>query len=195
MGKICAPVGVEDPHIIPNAQITTSSYYLSYYPHMGRLSGVKDWCQKLLQSLMTTYKLIWERFTLSVQSQCKGRKMGHSPKATGFPSPLMKAAAVYIRIKTLITFEIIPALIFSSLFDIFILLNVCANHPYKMNLWQSHASFWFINCAKKSSLMLLKMIVKYLTSYGTGRNTYQSSHGNNTQCYISQLVCALWSVN
>ena len=46
MGKICAPVGVEDPHIIPNAQITTSSYYLSYYPHMGRLSGVKDWCQK-----------------------------------------------------------------------------------------------------------------------------------------------------
>ena len=46
MGKICAPVGVEDPPIIPNAQITTSSYYLSYYPHMGRLSGVKDWCQK-----------------------------------------------------------------------------------------------------------------------------------------------------
>lgn len=39
-------VGVEDPHIIPDAQITASSYYLSYYPHMGRVNGVKGWCQK-----------------------------------------------------------------------------------------------------------------------------------------------------
>ncbi|CAH3162749.1 unnamed protein product, partial [Pocillopora meandrina] len=42
----CAPVGVEDPHIIPDAHITTSSYFLSYYAHMGRLNGVKGWCQK-----------------------------------------------------------------------------------------------------------------------------------------------------
>ncbi|CAH3162681.1 unnamed protein product [Pocillopora meandrina] len=39
-------VGVDDPHIIPSAQITASSYYLSYYPRMGRLNGVKGWCQK-----------------------------------------------------------------------------------------------------------------------------------------------------
>ena len=83
-------------------------------------------------------------------------------------------------------------LIFSGLFNLFVW---CANHPHKMNLWQSHVSFRFINCAKKSSLMLLKMIIKYLQSYSAGRNTYQSYHGNNTQCYISQLVCALWSVN
>ena len=107
MGKICAPVGVEDPHIIPNAQITTSSYYLSYYPHMGRLSGVKGWLRKLLQSPMTTYKLIWERFTQSAQSQRKGRKMVHASKATSCPSLLMKAAGVYIRNKTLTRFEII----------------------------------------------------------------------------------------
>ena len=46
LSAVCAPVGVEDPHIIPNAQITASSYYLSYYPHMGRLNGVNGWCQK-----------------------------------------------------------------------------------------------------------------------------------------------------
>ena len=46
LSAFCTPVGVEDPHIIPNAQITASSYYLSYYPHMGRLNGVKGWCQK-----------------------------------------------------------------------------------------------------------------------------------------------------
>ena len=44
--QFVAPVGVEDPHIIPNAQITASSYYLSYYPHMGRLNGGNGWCQK-----------------------------------------------------------------------------------------------------------------------------------------------------
>ena len=42
--------------------------------------------------------------------------------------------------------------------------------------------------------MLLKMIMKYLISYGIGRNKYQSFHGNNTQCPISQLVwCAMIS--
>ena len=46
LSAVCAPVGVEDPHLIPKAQITASSYYLSYYPHMGRLNGVKGWCQK-----------------------------------------------------------------------------------------------------------------------------------------------------
>ena len=46
LSVVCAPVGVEDPHIIPNAQITPSSYFLSYYAHMGRLNGVKCWCQK-----------------------------------------------------------------------------------------------------------------------------------------------------
>lgn len=37
---------VEDPNIIPDPQITASSYYLSYYPHIGRLNGEKGWCQK-----------------------------------------------------------------------------------------------------------------------------------------------------
>ena len=46
LSAVCAPVGVEDPHIIPNAQITASSYYLRYYPHIGRLNEVKGWCQK-----------------------------------------------------------------------------------------------------------------------------------------------------
>ena len=107
LSAVCAPVGVEDPHIIPNAEITASSYYLSYYPHMGRLNDVKGWLRKLLQSPMTTYKLIWERFTQSAQSQRKGRKMVHASKATSCPSLLMKAARVYIRNKTLARFEII----------------------------------------------------------------------------------------
>ena len=46
LSAVCAPVGVEDPNIIPDAHITTSSYFLSYYAHMGRLNGVKGWCQK-----------------------------------------------------------------------------------------------------------------------------------------------------
>ena len=46
LSAVCAPVGVEDPHIIPDAHITASSYFLSYYAHMGRLNGVKGWCQK-----------------------------------------------------------------------------------------------------------------------------------------------------
>ena len=72
--------------------------------------------RKLLQSPMTTYKLIWERFTLSAQSQRKGRKMGHSSKATSCPSLLMKAAGVCIKNKTLIRFEIILLACFIYLF-------------------------------------------------------------------------------
>ena len=49
----------------------------------------------------------------------------------------------------------------------------------------------FINCAEKRTSMLLKMIIEYFISYSTGRNTYQSFHGNNTQYHVSQLVCAL----
>ena len=49
----------------------------------------------------------------------------------------------------------------------------------------------FINCAEKRTSMLLKMIIEYFISYSTGRNTYQSFNGNNTQYHVSQLVCAL----
>ena len=33
-------------NIIPNAQITASSNYLSYYPHKGRLNGDSGWCRQ-----------------------------------------------------------------------------------------------------------------------------------------------------
>ena len=95
LSAVCAPVGAEDPHIIPNAQITASSYYLSYYPHMGRLNDVKGWLRKLLQSPMTTYKLIWERFTQSAQSQRKGRNLLYIILYNN-SHLLMKAAGVYI---------------------------------------------------------------------------------------------------
>lgn len=42
----CAAVGVEDPNKIPDDRITSSSYYLYYYPKMGRLHGSLGWCQK-----------------------------------------------------------------------------------------------------------------------------------------------------
>ena len=42
-------------------------------------------------------------------------------------------------------------------------------------------------CRIKSSLKLF-----FFFKYNQGIfNTYQSFHGNNTQCYVSQLVCAL----
>ena len=39
-------LGVEDPNIVPDAQITASSNYLSYYPRKGRLNGDSGWCQQ-----------------------------------------------------------------------------------------------------------------------------------------------------
>ena len=36
---------MEDPDIIPDAQITASSNYGSFYPHKGRLNGDSAWCQ------------------------------------------------------------------------------------------------------------------------------------------------------
>nr|XP_058944675.1 lactadherin-like [Pocillopora verrucosa] len=42
----CEALGVEDPNIIPDVQITASSNYLSYYPHKGRLNGDSGWCQQ-----------------------------------------------------------------------------------------------------------------------------------------------------
>ena len=75
---------------------------------MERLNGVKGWCQKTTVITDDYIQLIWERCTLSAQSQRKGRKMGHSSKARSCHSLLMKAAEVYIRKKTLTRFEIIP---------------------------------------------------------------------------------------
>ena len=37
---------MEDPDIIPDAQITASSNYASFYPHKGRLNGDSGWCQR-----------------------------------------------------------------------------------------------------------------------------------------------------
>ena len=44
--KSCQALGVEDPNIVPDAQITASSNYLSYYPRKGRLNGDSGWCQQ-----------------------------------------------------------------------------------------------------------------------------------------------------
>ena len=46
LSAACAAVGVEDPNKIPDDRITSSSYYLYYYPKMGRLHGSLGWCQK-----------------------------------------------------------------------------------------------------------------------------------------------------
>ena len=37
---------MEDSDIIPDAQITASSNYPSFYPHKGRLNGDSGWCQR-----------------------------------------------------------------------------------------------------------------------------------------------------
>ena len=43
----CSPVGVADTSKIPDAKMTSSSYFSSYPPHLGRLhetSGYGVWC-------------------------------------------------------------------------------------------------------------------------------------------------------
>ncbi|KAL9970446.1 hypothetical protein ACROYT_G022822 [Oculina patagonica] len=45
----CSPVGVADTNKIPDAKMTASSYYLAYYPYLGRLHGTRTgggdgWC-------------------------------------------------------------------------------------------------------------------------------------------------------
>lgn len=37
---------MEDPDIIPDAQITAGSNHGSHYPHKGRLNGNSGWCQQ-----------------------------------------------------------------------------------------------------------------------------------------------------
>ena len=37
---------MKDSDIIPDAQITASSNYRSFYPHKGRLNGDSGWCQR-----------------------------------------------------------------------------------------------------------------------------------------------------
>ena len=104
LSTVFAPVGAEDPHKIPEAQINASSYYLSYYPHMGRLNGVNGWCQK---TIAITDDYIQVK-TGALHTVCAiATQMGHSSKATSFLSLMMKAAGVYIRNKTLTRFEII----------------------------------------------------------------------------------------
>lgn len=51
----CTAVGVEDPNKVPDAKITASSNYLSYYPHNGRLNGNTGWCQKTSSITGTDY--------------------------------------------------------------------------------------------------------------------------------------------
>ena len=54
--------------------------------------------RRLIRSLMTTYKLIWEQFVQSAQWRRKGRKMVLLLKATSCRFLLMKLVGMYIRI-------------------------------------------------------------------------------------------------
>ena len=43
----CTAIGVSDDiHTIPDDQITSTSYYLSYYPYEARLNGESGWCTR-----------------------------------------------------------------------------------------------------------------------------------------------------
>ena len=159
---------------------------------MGRLNGVKGWCQKTTAIIDDYIQVNTGALHTVCAIATQGKKNGSFVKSYKLSFSYDESSWSVYQEQNIDKVWNNSTLIFSGPFNLFVW---CANHPYKMNLWQSHVSFRFINCAKKSSLMLLKMIIKYLQSYSTGRNTYQSYHGNNTQCYISQLVCALWSVN
>ena len=74
---------------------------------MGRLNGVKGWCQKTTAITDDYIQVDMGALHTVCAIQRKGRKMGHSSKATSFLSLMMKAAGVYIRNKTLTRFEII----------------------------------------------------------------------------------------
>ena len=73
----CAAVGVEDPNIIPNAKMTASSNYLSYYPYNGRLNGNTGWCQKTSSITGTDYLEVDMEVTRSICAVAtQGKKNG-----------------------------------------------------------------------------------------------------------------------
>ena len=92
----CAAVGVEDPkirfkiqdlesylgvfyshNIIPNAKMTASSNYLSYYPYNGRLNGNAGWCQKTSSITGTDYLQVDMGVTRSICAVAtQGKKNG-----------------------------------------------------------------------------------------------------------------------
>ena len=70
-------MGVEDPNIIPNAKMTASSNYLSYYPYNGRLNGNTGWCQKTSSITGTDYLQVDMGLTRSICAVAtQGKKNG-----------------------------------------------------------------------------------------------------------------------
>ena len=106
LSSLC-PVGVEDPHIIPNAQITESSYFLSYYAHIGRLNGVKGWCQKTTAITNDYIQVDIGALHTVCAIATQGKKNGSSVKSYKLSFSSDKSSWRYIRNKTLTRFEII----------------------------------------------------------------------------------------
>ena len=93
-------LGVEDPNIVPDAQITASSNYLSYYPRKGRLNGDSGWCQ---QSSKITDNYIQVdmgagRTVCGVATQ--GKANDRLWKATGSRFLLMAPVGLHIKSRT-----------------------------------------------------------------------------------------------
>ena len=83
---------------------------------MEEMVGVR----KLLQSPMTTYKLIWERCTLSAQSQRKGRKNGSFVKSYKLSFSTDESSWSAYREQNIDKAWNNSTLIFSSLFYLFV---------------------------------------------------------------------------
>ena len=139
LSAVCAHVGVEDPHIIPNAQITSSSYYLRYYPHIGRLNEVKGWCHRTTAITDDYIQVDMRPLHTVCAIATQGKKNGSFVKSYKLSFSTDESSWVVYQGQ-----------------NIDKVWNNSTNllYPCKMNLWQSHVSFWFINCAKKSSLLL-----------------------------------------
>ena len=155
---------------------------------MGRLNEVKSWCQK---TTAITYDYI--QFDMgALQTVCaiatQGKKNGSLVKSYKLSFSTDESSWVVYQEQNIDKAWNNSTLIFSSLIDSFAFLNRCANHLCKMNLWQSHVRFWFINCAKKISL-LLKMIMKYLVPYKV--RSLLSCHLGQIPLYAGWGVCAV----
>lgn len=92
---------VEDPNIIPDPQITASSYYLSYYPHIELLNGEKGWCQKTSRITDDYLQVdVGARHTVrgvATQGKVNG---SYVKKAAGSPILLMVLLGLHIKNKT-----------------------------------------------------------------------------------------------
>ena len=63
--------------------------------------------------------------------------------------------------------------------------------PSRKIYWEKFRAIYKLR--EKKHVDITEDDYKILNILKYGRN--HSFHGNNTQCHVSQLVCALWSVN